>query len=362
MTLNFPKEGADSRVRVEFDRGEFHLSVDLEWSERVLVLFGASGSGKSSLIECMLGLHPAARSTVRLHGRWLEDPARGARRRVHERALGWVPQSPTLFPHLNVEGNLLFGRRRAGGNPDALLKRAIEVLEIGPLLHRPVDELSGGEKSRVALGRALVSGPKILLLDEPLAALDVALRARVLPYLLRVRDEMDLPIVYITHDADEAILIGERVAVIDQGRLVASGPPREVLWSRAVLPLAETLGIENVLQVTAVPARDAGMVETSAGIGLVVPWPLEVGTRLSLGVPAHEITIALEEPSGISARNVLPVRVIRCDPGEDHFLVHLDAGEPLVAKLTPSAVERLDLIPGREVYAIIKAHALRRIS
>jgi len=348
-----------SQLQIQFARREFSLRVELEWSERVLVLFGPSGSGKSTLLECLLGLHPSARARVRLHGRWLDDSESGERVRVEERALGWVPQAPTLFPHLSVEGNLAFGRQRAGTERDGSLARAIEVLEIGHLLDRRVDELSGGERSRVALGRALASGPRALLLDEPLAALDVALRARVLPYLLRIRDEMDLPILYITHDADEAMLIGERVAVLDGGRIVASGAPREVLWSRAVLPLAETLGIENVLGVTA--SADGEAVESEGGLRLIVPWPLEPGTRLSIGVPAHEIMLATEQPVGISARNVLPARILRCDEGSEQTLVHLDAGEALVAKVTPSAAERLDLSPGREVYAIIKAHALRRI-
>ena len=350
-----------SRVQINFERRGFSLRVDLEWSERVLVLFGPSGSGKSTLLECLLGLHPSADARVQLHGRWLDDSERGTHLRVEDRALGWVPQAPTLFPHLSVEGNLAFGLQRAGPRPQEALDRAIEVLEIGHLLGRRVDELSGGERSRVALGRALASGPQALLLDEPLAALDIALRARVLPYLLRIRDEMDLPILYITHDADEAMLIGERVAVVDAGRIVSSGPPREVLWSRAVLPLAETLGIENVLKVEASDTAIENKVMSTGGLALIVPWPLAAGTQLSIGVPAHEIMLATEEPTGISARNVVPARVVRCDPGDAQVLVHLDAGEPLVAKVTPGAARRLELVPGRAVYAIIKAHALRRI-
>ncbi|MCS5638158.1 MAG: molybdenum ABC transporter ATP-binding protein [Myxococcota bacterium] len=357
--MSFPAKSPGSLVDLRLNRPGFNLSFALEWSERVLVLFGPSGSGKSTLFECLLGLHVGARSRVRLDGEWLEDFQAGGRARVEERGLGWVPQSATLFPHLDVRGNLAFGLHRAGGQAETGLARAIEVLELGHLLGRRVDELSGGERSRVALGRALASGPRCLLLDEPLAALDVSLRSRVLPYLLRIRDEMNLPILYITHDADEAVLIGERVAVLDQGRLVASGPPREVLWSRAVLPLAESLGMENVLELVA--RGEDGLAETPTGVSIAVPWPVRPGTRITVGLRAHDIMLAIREPEGISARNVLAARVIRCDEESEHTLVHLDAGEPLVAKLTPGAAQRLHLGPGREVFAIIKAHALRRI-
>lgn len=357
--MNSPEAG--SRVSLEFDRPGFTLSVELAWSERVLVLFGPSGSGKSTLLECLLGLHPPARAQVHLNGRCLDDFKRGVRLRIEDRGLGWVPQAPTLFPHLNVSENLAFGVHRTANEGRSSMARAIEVLELDDLLKRRVDELSGGERSRVSLGRALASGPRVLLLDEPLAALDVALRARVLPYLLRVRDEMNLPIVYITHDADEAMLIGERVAVLDRGRLVDTGPPREVLWSRAVLPLAETLGMENVLEVTAIASDEGNLVETATGLRLIVPFSLEPGTHLSIGCRAHEIVLATEEPRGISARNILPARVVGCDEAGAHTLVHLDAGEPLCAKLTSSAVRRLDLSPGREVFAILKAHALGRV-
>jgi len=157
------------------------------------------------------------------------------------------------------------------------------------------------------------------------------------------------------------MLIGDRVAVLDRGELVQSGRPREVLWSRAVLPLSEALGMENLLDVQALASRDEPRVSTSSGLELVVPWPVEAGEQLSIGCPAHEILIALEEPAGLSARNILPARILRIDEGEGDVLVHLDAGEPLVAKLTPGALARLALIPGRDIYIIIKAQALRRV-
>jgi molybdate transport system ATP-binding protein len=353
-----------SLLRVELDRPGFSLALEIAWDERVLVLFGPSGSGKTSLLECVLGLHPEARSRIRLAGEWLEDAGSGLRVPDHARRLGWVPQGATLFPHLDVAENLRFGQRRAGPDGAAVLARATEVLEIGSLLRRRVGELSGGERSRVALARAIASGARVLLLDEPLASLDLPLRARVLPYLLRVRDELGLPMLYITHDPDEAMLLGERVAVLEAGRLVAHGPPRDVLWSRAVLHLSEALGLENVLEARTLDTDDAasgGLVESAAGLRLAVPWRLPPDSPVCVGIRAEDLMLALHEPRDISARNVLAARVVSCERRDGDYLVHLDAGERWVAKLTSGAVEKLGLREGLQVFVIIKAHALRRL-
>ena len=220
-------------IEVQVKRSDFTLDFTLHWDERVLVLFGPSGAGKSTLMECILGLSPDASVAHQAGGSGWMIPKRACTVRLTRVSWAGSLRLPSLFPHLDVAGNLAFGQERSGsGFGLGFLDRAVEVLEIGHLLKRSVSELSGGEKSRVALARAMASGPRALLLDEPLAALDVGLRARVLPYLLRVRDEMDWPILYITHDPDEAMLIGDRVAVMNGGRLVAHGPPREVLWSR----------------------------------------------------------------------------------------------------------------------------------
>jgi molybdate transport system ATP-binding protein len=350
------------RVTARIERDGFTLDVDVAWSERVAVLFGPSGAGKSTLLEAELGLHPRAGSRVRIGGRELGALAPEAR------GLGWVPQDAALFPHLSVEQNVRFGAARAGRDAGTRIARALAVLELDALLARRPDELSGGERQRVAIARALASGPAALLLDEPLASLDLPLRARVLPYLLRVRDELELPILYITHDPDEALLVGERAIVLDAGRVVAQGAPREVLWSRAVLPLSEALGLENVLEAVVVAGGgDAGELRARTGGGLVLslpaPAPLAPGTALRLGLRAQDVLVAADPPGRISARNVVPARVSRCEPsGGDGVLVHLDAGDPLVAKLTGAAARELGLAPGSPVHLVIKAQALRRLA
>ena len=350
-----------SLLEVRLDRSDFRIDLRLEWQVKTLVLFGASGSGKTTLLRVLLGLEADAMATAMLSGDWLEDPRVGLRLPIHQRHLGWVPQSATLFPDRSVEQNIHFGVRRT--NETAWIQQAIEVLELRPLLSRGVTRLSGGERQRVALARAIAIRPRALLLDEPLASLDVELRARVLPYLLRIRDELDLPLVYITHDPDEAILLGDEIAVLDRGRLTAQGAPRETLWSQAVHSLTTRLGVENVFEVDCVATSETSTrVRTRAGLELETPWPMTAGENLTLGVRAEDILVSLDRPSRISARNLCPGRVVRIDAQSDHLLVHVDVGaDRLIAKLTEAAVEDLSLAPGSSVYLIIKSQALRRV-
>jgi molybdate transport system ATP-binding protein len=359
---------ASTELALRIRRGDFALEVEASWDERVAVVFGPSGSGKSTLFEAVLGLLPGPCGRIRLGGRWLDDPAAGVHVPAEQRALGWVPQDPTLFPHLTVDANLRYGARRAvreGQDPERALARAVGVLQIGPLLGRRVGALSGGERQRVAIARALASGPRALLLDEPLASLDLPLRARVLPYLLRVRDELGLPMLYVTHEPDEAMLVGDVVLVLDRGRVVATGPPHQVLWSRDVRPLSAAL--ENVLDARVV-ARGASdsRIETSGGLNLVIPSALDVGERVRAGIPAHDLLLAAEAPGRISARNVFPATVVSVTQEDGAALVHLDAGpdarERLVAKLTPAAAEELALHPGTRAHVVIKAQAIRRLA
>jgi molybdate transport system ATP-binding protein len=353
--------GNGSLLEVRLDRSDFRIDLRLEWQVKSLVLFGASGSGKTTLLRVLLGLETHAKARTRLSGDWLEDESVGLRLPVHQRRLGWVPQSATLFPDRSVEQNIRFGVRR--GEESTSIQQAIEVLELGPLLDRGVARLSGGERQRVALARAIAIRPRALLLDEPMASLDVGLRARVLPYLMRIRQELDLPLVYITHDPDEAILLGDEIAVLDRGQLIAQGEPRETLWSQAVHSLTTRLGVENVFEVACVAVDGTSTrVRTSAGLELETPWPLSAGENLTLGVRAEDILVSLDRPNRISARNLCPGRVAHIDAQSDHLLVHVDVGgDRLIAKLTGRAVLELQLAPGSDVYLIIKSQALRRI-
>ena len=373
------EEGSLLEARLE--RPGFRLDIQIDWKVKTLVLFGASGSGKTTLLRILLGLESDATLRFRLEGQWLDDPDRGLRTPVHRRRLGWVPQTPTLFPDRSVARNIHFGARR--DSDGAWIERAIEVLELGPLLDRSVTRLSGGERQRVALARAIAIRPRALLLDEPMASLDVALRSRILPYLSRIRDELALPLIYITHDPDEAILLGDEIAVLDRGRLAARGEPREILWSRAAHSLPNQLGVENLIEVEAPVSREPttgpARVRTKAGLEFETPWATIPGEKWILGIRAEEILLSLTEPGRISARNIFPGRVARIDVHSGHALVHVDvegranpdpakefpapevATERLIAKLTDAAVRDLSLASGTRVHLIIKSQALHRI-
>ena len=219
-------------VRVRLPLAHFTLEVDTEIVRDVTAVYGPSGAGKTTLLDLVAGLRRAPSVYIELDGRVLADTA--ARREVpaRERRIGYVPQDGALFPHLSVRGNLLYGRKADPENAFAE-EHVIEVLDLGPLLDRGVERLSGGEKQRVALARALLSSPRLLLLDEPLAALDTERKERVLAYLRRARDEFRVPALYVSHSADEVRALCEEVLVLELGRVVARGAPGEILPSHA---------------------------------------------------------------------------------------------------------------------------------
>lgn len=352
-------------VRLPFDRFELRLEVIV--GAPVTGIFGASGAGKSSLLEIVAGLRRGARGRVRLGDEVWLDSERGIDLPPERRAVGYVPQDGLLFPHLDVRQNLLAGAersRRAGGRPAETLATVAELLELVPLLDRAAPTLSGGERQRVALGRALCSGPRLLLLDEPLAALDLPLRRRLLVFLRRLRAGLTVPMLLVSHDPIEVQALCDELLVLRRGEVIARGEPRAVLTDPAIFPLAEEEGFENLLPGRLV--RRGGrsdVVELGAGVELVTGGcEVATGSQVLVGLSASDILLASEEPRGLSARNVFASTVVAVRRLERLDLVTVDLGAsipPLAVEITAAMTASLGLAPGRPVFVVFKAASCR---
>jgi molybdate transport system ATP-binding protein len=326
----------------------------------ITVLFGRSGAGKSSIVAAVAGLFRPVSGRIAIGDSVLQDgqtfvPAE--RRRV-----GLVFQDSRLFPHLNVTANLRYGLRRAAPGP-IRFDDVVELLALRPLLDRRPHTLSGGERSRVAIGRALLSQPRLLAMDEPLASLDAQHKAEILPYLARLKHALALPVLYVTHALDEVVRLADTLVLVRSGQILAAGPLADIL-ARGDLPLAARDDAAAVLPAIVVghdPARQLSELE-AAGRRLLVPiTDTPPGGSLRLRIPAREVILASDEPRGISVHNVVAgtVRGIVPDQGRHAALVEvaLDGGG-LLARVTPDAVARLGLTLGAPVLALVKSMAI----
>jgi molybdate transport system ATP-binding protein len=338
------------------------LGVSARLGPAVTAVMGPSGAGKTSLLEAIAGLRRGVRGRIALGDTLLLDSGRGIRLPPEARRIGYVPQDAGLFPHLTARDNVRFGARADA----AAVASAIETLELGGLLDRHPATLSGGEKQRVALARALATRPRLLLLDEPLAALDVELRERIVPYLLRVRDEWQTPVLYVTHNAGEAIALASELLLLRGGRIEASGTPFDVL-SSTVLASASPLGVENLFA-GRVAAHDAEggvtRVELRGGATLAVPLSAEraAGQAVLVAVRAEDVIVAARAPEGLSARNVYAARVealSRAGPDVTLRCASAAGGPEWVVRITPAAVASLGLAVGAAVFLAVKSHSAR---
>lgn len=364
-----PTTGPALHVQVRLPLDRFNLDVQFETTHRVTGIFGVSGSGKTTLLETVAGLRRGASGTIRLgESVWL-DSSRGHWLPPESRGIGYVPQDSLLFPHLDVMGNLRSGQKRAfreGHDFESTLESVIRVLDIKPLLGRAVRTLSGGERQRVSLARALCSGPRLLLLDEPMASLDAGLRRKVLPFLSRVQAEFSLPILLVSHNPVEVQALCDDLIVLRRGEIIARGEPRNVLTRPEVFPLAEHEGFENMLPGRLVETRAETSVvrlgERQDSPTLIVPQSnLSPGERLLLSVPANEIMLAMERPNALSARNIIPARVENVGEVGNWRLITIritDDAPPVVAEVTADAIAELHVAPGTELFLIIKTSAI----
>jgi molybdate transport system ATP-binding protein len=351
-------------VDVDLPLADFGLRVAVRLERDVSVVMGPSGSGKTSLLETLAGLRPTTRGRLVMGDVTLLDSSRGVCRPPEARGIGYVPQDMGLFPHLSALDNVRFGAR---GATDAM-HTAIDTLGIRQLLQRYPAALSGGERQRVALARALATRPRLLLLDEPLAALDLSLRERVLPYLVRIRDEWRVPMVYVTHNVGEALALGGELLLLRAGRVEAQGAPLDLLAANSLARDAEA-GIENLLPGELL-AHDASggvsIVQLKSGPQVAVPLATgrALGTSVTVAIRAEDILICAQEPHGLSARNVYAAHIeslveagadatLRCvlnaAPGHGGWLV----------RVTRSALRSLALHPGLAVWLAVKSHSVR---
>jgi molybdate transport system ATP-binding protein len=355
-------------LRCRIPLAHFDLDVDVAFDARVASIFGPSGSGKTTLLDAIAGLRHITAGEIEIDGMALFSSARGINRPPRERGIGYVPQEGALFPHLSVQKNILFGAGRSADisrSKSISVEHVLSVLEIGSLLDRPVTKLSGGEAQRVALARAILSQPRLLLLDEPLASLDIGLKEKILPYLARVRDEFKIPMIYVTHNLTEVLTLADWVLMIRQGRLVTQGVPKEALRStHAIMQLPEEQ-FENVFTVNFVESDpEAGRTKVclQAGQELFIPYlPRPGNDTIQIRISADDILVAIKRPEGISAGNVLPGTVRRIDVIDGQAMVTVAAGDEFYARLTVSAVKRLDLVEETSVFLIMKTRSFRSL-
>ena len=352
-------------ARFRLDRGDFSLDIDLILPGRgITALFGPSGSGKTTCLRAMAGLERAPGGLFTIDGEVWQDEQRGVFVPTHRRALGYVFQEASLFAHLSVRRNMEFGQKRVATADQYFdLASVADLLGIAGLLERMPASLSGGERQRVAIARALLAAPRLLLMDEPLAALDQKRKQEILPYLERLHDELAIPVIYVSHSPDEVARLADHLVLLEGGRALASGPLPELL-ARLDLPTAFAEDAGAVIDAT-VGQHDERYhlmrLDFGGGAIFVPQREIAIGKRLRLQVHARDVSLALAAHEDSSILNRVAATVVEMVDAAHpaHVLVRLDAGgTALLARITRRSRDQLGLVPGKPVWAQIKAVAL----
>jgi molybdate transport system ATP-binding protein len=396
-------QGAGLQVRVRrtltSEDGRFQLDVTFALEKGITILFGPSGAGKTTLLDCIAGLADPDQGRIVVGGRVLLDSEQGISLGAIERKIGYVFQDLALFPHLSVAANVAYGLGALKAEDrKQRVADALESLGISELRVRRPAELSGGERQRVALARALVTQPSVLLLDEPLAALDMPVRMKIAEDLRRSIQELPIPVLYVTHSRDEVFMLGERMLMLERGKIIAEGTPHQVMSAPRSETVAQLAGFENVFdaEVTSIHEERGTMTckVTAPGLGRarlpavptnpkegngtteVVPscgdepvghlaqieleTPLvraEVGSKLRVGISAGDVLLATSAPVGLSARNILPGKLLSLWQRDMIVVARVDCGVEMAVHLTLAARDSLQLTPGRQVWLIVKTHS-----
>ena len=351
------------RLKFNLTRADFALNVDLQLPGRgVTALFGPSGCGKTTLLRCIAGLERASGSLTVNEHLW-QDATHFVP--THQRAIGYVFQEASLFPHLSVRGNLHYGMKRASSNGKVAIDPIIDLLGIRALLDRKPEGLSGGERQRVAIARALAVDPKLLLMDEPLAALDLKRKQEILPYLDRLQATLEIPILYVTHSPDEVVRLAHHLVVMDAGSVVASGELADTL-SQLDLPvkLGQEAGVVIESVVGSIESQwHLTRMDFDGGSVWIRDPGLVLGAKARVRILASDVSLAREQPGKSSIQNVLQgeIDAMRDDEHPGLVLVRVKVGETaLLARVTKRAVSELALMPGDTVWTQVKSVALAR--
>ena len=358
-------------VDVSHRSGTFNLSVRFSAGAHAMGVFGPSGAGKSTLISLIAGLESPDRGTIAVDGETLYDAGLGLNVPAHRRRIGVVFQQHRLFPHLSVRGNLRYGRPRGGDGEafETVVRQVIDLLELASLLDRHTTEISGGESQRVALGRALISRPRLLLLDEPLTSLDLRLKQQIIPFLQRVRDETRIPMLYVSHDLTELLQMTDQLLVLDKGSLVAQGKYGDLAHNDDALAVIHDRGFRNVFTGRVVAhAPQSGTTELQLGRDddaahrLLVPLcAASRGETVTVAIHPWDVALAAEPVDRISIQNQIRGTVSRCTLHERSAIVEVDIGVPLLVEVSLKSAKLLGIVAGTTTTCLIKSHAIQRI-
>lgn len=352
---------------------DFDLEINALLAQRITGVFGPSGSGKTSFVECLAGIRQQAKGKIVFGEKVWMDSSTGVRLALTKRNIGYLPQQHLLFPHMRVLQNLRYGESRArsrGLDATGLLNEVIDTLELAPLVQQSVGQLSGGERQRVALGRALCSGPELLILDEPLSSLDVQLRKKILPFLLRVRDHFNIPMLVVSHHPGELMTLCDEILVLKRGIITVKDTPLKVFSHKEVYPDVAHDGFQNLLN-GVVETHEAHTSRIRLGEGATAQTAIVMGKEypkghsVKLGFSPTDVLISHQPIRGISARNQWKAEVASIDWIGDQVLVMcLLSGvsdNRAMIQLTPDALEELRIMKGTDVYLILKSSAIEMI-
>lgn len=352
-----------ARKRLIADNRDFELNVSFSIPAGITILFGASGAGKTTLLDCIAGIIAPDQGQISLGGKMFFDSTRKINLPVRKRMVGYVFQDLALFPHLTAQENIEYGTRGMS-TPDRrrVVQAMAESFRIAGLLSRKPEQISGGERQRVALARALGTGPRLLLLDEPLAGLDVPTKSLIMEDLRAWTATHKIPILYVTHSRDEVFALGEQVLVLEQGRNIAQGTPHAVMSVPRQEKIAQLAGFENIFEVVVMATNESRGTMTCriAGSNMDIETPLMragIGDKLRVGISAGDILLAISRPAGLSAQNIMQGKLTGLTQRDVILTATVNIGIPIAVHLTLAARDTLRLESGMNVWIVVKTHS-----